>query len=573
MKSRLPLMIVALLLLAMAVLMVGPAREETATVDETTFMGGGYGYFKTGSTKMAEENPLLAQMIIAAPLLLCDVHLSEQAIAIMEQRAFSPVAYPWKGPPARLDELFPHGVNWYHIGMAESQFFGQALVYNPNNNSARLLFCSRITALLMTVLTGMLLFFWARRLSDNAWAGVLAAALWLLNPVTLGFGHLAITEPGICLTYAATLWWSSRTFAAPTSRNCLVLGALSGLAMNMKFVAFLLGPTFVVLLGLHWWWSRQASGQQFPSFGVMTKRVAITAAGFWVVALIVFFPHWSPPPPIDPLQAQLLRVPDWFLSLRPLLMPGEFFRALALKFLKSQSTQSGVYLMGQWGNGWWYYYPVAVFFKTPIPWLLLAASGAVGLLCRWRKESFAALVPWIGAVVYLGLATTSKLNIGMRHVMPVYPLLAVGIADQLARMGRRWHVVALVLCGWLVVVVSLAYPLFLPYCNEFAGGTANGYKMVLDSNYDWGQDGKRLKQWMDDNAVKQIYLDYFGTQASIEWLQIPNTRVNAEQARQIKQGWLVVSVSELMRPEWSWLRDSRQPDARIAYTLFAYRLS
>jgi hypothetical protein len=77
---------------------------------------------------------------------------------------------------------------------------------------------------------------------------------------------------------------------------------------------------------------------------------------------------------------------------------------------------------------------------------------------------------------------------------------------------------------------------------------------------------------MQENNVSHIYLDYFGTQASIEWHKIPNTRVNADQARQIRNGWLVVSVSELMRPEWSWLRESRQPSDRLAYTLFVYRL-
>jgi hypothetical protein len=78
---------------------------------------------------------------------------------------------------------------------------------------------------------------------------------------------------------------------------------------------------------------------------------------------------------------------------------------------------------------------------------------------------------------------------------------------------------------------------------------------------------------MQDNGVAHVYLDFFGTQPAIEWHQIPNTRVNAEQARQLRQGWLVVSVSQLMRPEWDWLRGVRPtPDARIGYTLFAYRL-
>jgi hypothetical protein len=66
-------------------------------------------------------------------------------------------------------------------------------------------------------------------------------------------------------------------------------------------------------------------------------------------------------------------------------------------------------------------------------------------------------------------------------------------------------------------------------------------------------------------------LDYFGTAFSVDYLKIPNTRVTADTAKQIQQGTLVVSASQLMRPEWSWLRESRQPSARVAYTLFVYQ--
>ena len=103
------------------------------------------------------------------------------------------------------------------------------------------------------------------------------------------------------------------------------------------------------------------------------------------------------------------------------------------------------------------------------------------------------------------------------------------------------------------------------------GGAQNGYKYLVDSNYDWGQDAKRLKKFLDARGIQHIYLDYFGTQYSIEYLKIPNTRVGPEEARQIKQGVLVVSVSELVRPGWEWLREARQPIARVADTLFVYQ--
>jgi hypothetical protein len=569
-RRYLPWISLAALLLAMAALMVGPMRDETATVDETTFMGGGYGYFQTGTCKMAEENPLLVQMLIAAPMLGFEVQLSEEARAIMEQRAFSPVGWPWRGPAQPLHQLFHSLPNYYHYGLAEAQHFGRILVYDKRNEAERMLFWSRCVMALFTLATGGLIFWWTRQLAGNDWAGVLAAGLWCFNPVALAYGHLAITEPGIAFAYPLAVWWLVRTVEQPATWRVVVLGVLAGFAMQMKFLALILGPTFLVLLAVKCLrdWSLAKPKQ-------ILKWVGLFVAGAWGITLLVYFPHIAPPPPLPAEQAALLKVPGWFQAFRPVLMPGEFFKAVALKLLHSQAGQDA-FLCGAWRKmGWWYYYPLALWFKTPVPVLGMTLAGMVAALLDRRNigSSLAHLAPWIAAALFVLASLPSTINIGVRHMLPVYPLLAVGGVVALWNAGRKWQVGAWVLCGWLAVVAGMAYPDFIPYTNEFGGGTANGYRVLIDSNYDWGQDGKRLKRWMQDNGVTHIYLDFFGTQTAIEWHQIPNTRVNAAQARQLRAGWLVVSVSQLMRPEWDWLRGARPtPDARIGYTLFAYRL-
>jgi len=75
-----------------------------------------------------------------------------------------------------------------------------------------------------------------------------------------------------------------------------------------------------------------------------------------------------------------------------------------------------------------------------------------------------------------------------------------------------------------------------------AGGAEHGYKHLLDSNYDWGQDVIRLKKFLDERGIARIYLQYFGTQAAIEYYRIPNDFVDSEAAKQIRQGYLVVSA-------------------------------
>jgi hypothetical protein len=228
-------------------------------------------------------------------------------------------------------------------------------------------------------------------------------------------------------------------------------------------------------------------------------------------------------------------------------------------------------LLGEWSQqGWWYYYPVTLFLKSPLAFIALLVTAAIAFLKNRALSRPLEWAAWTCVALYLLAAMTSKVNIGVRHLLPMFPLLTVGIGCAIPRL-KQWLVGGLV--AWQTIICLLCAPLYLQFFSEAVGGPANGYKYLIDSNYDWGQDAKRLKAFLDERHINQIYLDYFGTQYSIEYLKIPNTRIDAEKARQIVQGWLVVSASQLMRPEWSWLRESNQPQARVADTLFVYKLN
>jgi hypothetical protein len=218
--------------------------------------------------------------------------------------------------------------------------------------------------------------------------------------------------------------------------------------------------------------------------------------------------------------------------------------------------------------------------KTPVPFLIFVGAG-IALAIRSRRElRFAELAAWAGAIVYLLCAMCSNADIGVRHILPVYPLVSIGSACSLVRWTRQVQRARQKLAGWLVVAlpaaslvcVALAYPHFICYMNRLAGGTGCGYEHLLDSNYDWGQDVIRLREFLDERGIRRIYLQYFGTQAAIEYYGIANDFVSSEAARQIQEGYLVVSAEALMRPEWEWLRQSHQPIARVGYTLFVYQI-
>ena len=552
--------------------MIGAMREESATVDETSYLGAGYCFFKTGSYRFAVGHPILSQLIASFPIRFFEIHESPELVALREGKTMMPYACRWSGPVGSTKELFPNGPDFYHWPPPESQLFGQYLIYDPANDAEKLLFYGRLTQVVLTVALGLLLFFWTRELA-GAHAGLIAAILWTLNPVVLGYGHLILSDMSITLMLPATVWLYARFLQQPSSRRALLAGAGSGLSFAMKFTALSLLPILAVITAMYWWKVKRPE----PAIKVRewAKRwgtgLAIMAVSTWMVVMIVYCPNWSPAPSISPERAAALGVPGWFQTLRPILLPKDYFKELAL-MVEHVREEGDSYLMGQWSRtGWWYYYSLAMLFKSPIPLLVLVLGGLVLLFRRWRQQSFGELVPWMGAATYLCFSMTSKVNIGVRHVLPVYSLLAVATAAQLVKVNQRWKIGVWVLCGWLGLTAITAYPFYIQYFNELVGGPKDGYKYLIDSNFDWGQDAKRLKQFLDDHDIKHIYLDYFGTQAAIPYYKIPATRVNGQQAQQIRQGYLVVSASQLMRPEWEWLRESRTPMARVAYTTFVYQ--
>lgn len=554
------------LLVIMFLLLLGPMRQDSATVDETTFLTAGYSYWTGYRYYLVPDHAPLGQMLPALPLLAMDVRMSAPVQAIATGQQGYPWGVRWKGPPAALAQLFPQGRNnWYFVSTPESQIVGQMFVYGGTNDGEAMLRAGRLVQVLITLGIGALIFYWVRRVTaQDEWA-LLALAMWVFNPHALAYGHLIITDVSGALGMGAALYAFSLLLEKPTGRQAAVCGVLTGLALLLKYTAMMLAPMYLVLALIYRQSLRQAEIKRW-------KLGLVVVGAFWATIMLAYFPRWSPPPPISEGQAQLLGVPGWLLAFRPLLIPADFFKVLALKLAQSSWGHDG-YLMGEWSTrGWWYYFPLGLVLKSPLAFII-AIIGAVALsLNRFRSMRPLELVPWVAAALYLGASMTSKVNVGVRHLLPIIPLLCIGIGCAATYATKETcRKIMYVLFGWQAVATVWVYPLYLQYYSELVGGAKNGYKYLVDSNYDWGQDAKRLKQFLDERGIQHIYLNYFGTQYSIEYLKIPNTRVSPEQARQIKQGVLVVSASELMRPGWDWLRESRQPIARVAHTLFVYQ--
>jgi len=181
------------------------------------------------------------------------------------------------------------------------------------------------------------------------------------------------------------------------------------------------------------------------------------------------------------------------------------------------------YLLGHTSaSGWWFFFPVAFFLKTPVAFQGLLGVGALGLLAalkqgadgwqrvvRWRGRG-----PLLGAVVLGAFLMSSHLDSGFRYALPMLPLLAILGAVGLARIwsnGRRARGVVTVLLALQIASVGLAYPHLLAFTSMWAGDQNRAYPALLDSSVDWGQGLLELRRFMSDEGVQRVSLSYFGS--------------------------------------------------------------
>lgn len=180
-----------------------------------------------------------------------------------------------------------------------------------------------------------------------------------------------------------------------------------------------------------------------------------------------------------------------------------------------QSTYSyPAFLLDRYSRlGWWYYFPLAVTFKTPIATLIvLFATGLIALLHVTRAPPWTAICLSLPVLFYGYNALTTNTNLGIRHVLPLFPFLYIAagiIIARLLRRPRRWtrFVVPLVLLG-IAIESLLAFPNYIPFFN--AAAAPHRLSLLSDSNLDWGQDLKLLARWQRRNPKVKLYLCYFG---------------------------------------------------------------
>jgi hypothetical protein len=300
-----------------------------------------------------------------------------------------------------------------------------------------------------------------------------------------------------------------------------------------------------------------------------------------------------------------------FLADAPIIRAlGAYLLGLLLTLWRASAGDVTYFLGGVSASGWWSYFPVVYAIKEPLSFHLLTAVALLRAIAGgrsqfWRRQGLKAwlrchpaevlMLGWI--VLYWGITLQANLQIGVRHLLPVFPFTMILVGRTIGRwvdplpdtaaqpraqsLGRS-TVVAVVLL-WQLVSVLRVYPSFLAYFHEAVGGPAGGSRYIGDSNLDWGQDLRRLRAFVDTHHMVPIAVDYFGG-GSLTY-ELGAKAMPWRSAKGPPPGWLAVSatVLQLAQGHWhpalgwqpadayEWLQ-GHVPVATIGYSIWVFDL-
>jgi hypothetical protein len=430
----------------------------------------------------------------------------------------------------------------------------RTLFETPGNQGVQFINRSRAMMLIANLVLGALIAWWAWRIRGPI-AAIFATALFSLDPNFLAHSALVKNDVAFALSVLALMYALWRAGQNLTWPRLLLVSLLGGLMLNIKLSGVVVAALIPIMLALRvtlpgtW----EALGSVRKTVWQKSKPAILTAL---ISAAISFTMIWAdygfrfaptPDPEIRLNVQELvhaakrneLRVRQGAVTEEQVDTAQPSLSIRAVLFANDHRLLPHAWLMGLlyqyasslfrtqffWGmhgsTGWWYYFPFAMLVKTPVATLLAAA---LSLLVAWREFRFSELREsnrlWTilclltPAAFYMTSAMHSNLNIGLRHIFPVYPFIfiAIGCIASIAWTRWRWRASWPIFgCVLLLAIETFsAFPNYISFFNFAAGGSPEGIHLLADSNLDWGQDLPLLARWQQNNPQPLLYLSYFG---------------------------------------------------------------
>jgi len=529
------------LLALMEAAMLLSVRQESQTCDEAYSLFAGYRHLTAGDFFICPAYPPLTPDVAALPLL-----------------ALQP-----RVPP---------------MTTAETSSFQGGRIFLYANDTGQMLFAARAAMTVFPLLLAVIVFLATREMFGPGPA-LIALALIVFEPNILAHGPLVTNDVALacCLFAAAYAFW--RYVVNPNAWRLAVGGIAGGLTLAAKHSGLILFPILFLLALVELLIPpRDSQGGDAPPEDKPTRsrrRLALRQLlALIVVATISIAVLWSfysfrykpvagtPLPSLVPLLGAVRSRgmgTAIAVAARAHLLPDAYLAGLAFFF---GTNSRPTYLLGmRYLRGVWFYFPTALVIKSTLGFLLLLALAPFALL-RAREGRREILWMVIPATAFLAVSMTSHLNIGVRHILPIYPFLSVLAAVGAGMLQKKHRAWGLVVSGLVLIHAASslrAFPNYLSYSNELWGGPSKTYGVLTDSNVDWGQGLPAVKRYLATHADTPCWLAYFGSVDPAQY-ELPCTLLTVSSAwiwerpldevPPIIQGTVLVSATEMSGQLW-----------------------
>jgi len=487
-----PRLTAAALLLVLATQVALSTWQQSPSWDEGDHIFAGYMNWKAGEYDLNPEHPPLVKLIATLPLLPLDLKVSPRT-----RHSFKTEAY---------------------MGGRELLFRNDPR-YGGHYSADTLLFRVHMAALVFAIVLGLLLFL-ATSEMFSATAGVIALAIFVFDPSVLAHAPFVATDIGAACGFFAAVYTLYRLVKRPTLTRATICGLAVGLALTTKHSTVLLLPIFLLLLSGELF-GRWRSQQPFP------RQISLKlTAGITIIAAIALFVLWSVYSfrfAMHPVEMKMPALSAKLATVSPLLAHTILFAAkhhllpesylYGLADVQEVGLKTPTYILGKvYEHGQWFYFPLLLSLKWTVGFIVLLGLALYALFARRLgrpREIFFLSLP---AVFYLLVAIVEGLNIGVRHILPVYPfffaLTGAGVA-WLIQQKRLWLYPIAALLLFHAVESLHCFPNYIPFANILWGGPSHTNRYFTDSATDWAQQLKWTKQWLDARNIHDCYFAYF----------------------------------------------------------------
>jgi 4-amino-4-deoxy-L-arabinose transferase-like glycosyltransferase len=441
---------------------------------------------------------------------------------------------------------------------------------------------ARMGNLPFLVLSCIVVYLWASRWFNRA-AALWALVLFTCLPTILGHAAIATLDVACAATVAAALYQFLRWLETPQTLRALVLGLAISLAVLSKFSSLVFLPASFGFAIVYLLVAKRDVLVGNEMLSTRLKQVGIMAsAAFFVVWAGYKFSLNA----ISPRNVQHTTV-DAHIGNPPLRRAAYALLELPLPLLEIKdgieilSIHNGLghpsYLLGEYRTtGWWYFFPVVVAVKTPLAFLILTAAGSVALFRRRAGIPWQQILTAIFPIAIFLVCMVSSIDLGVRHILSIYPMLSVLAGFGMARLTdnlqpRVWLAVGYLLLGWAVLESIIVHPDYLAYFNQIAGRHPEA--IVCESDLDWGQDLHRLSARLRARGVKEVAIRYFGT--------FPLDKANLPPYRDVPpytpiSGYVAISIRDLVLENardgsFGWLKQY-EPIEKIGRTIYLFQV-